>query len=462
MAEKTERVKWTYWLHIVIGMFFMLVFPQLSPFEPVTEVGMAVLGVFIGMVYLWSTLVASGPVCYGLLLVALAGYVPELEGYAAVKDLFLNAFGSETVLVCLLGMILFAGVEYVGCTKYMARFFMSIKLLEGRPYVFLFIFFLCSYVIAGLTNPMAAMLILWPIAIEICGNFGYKKGDKIFYTIICGVYLASTLGQPMLPFKGAQYVVVSAFEKTSGLTVNYASFIAYNWIMSIILLVLFILFIRFGLRPDVEAFKRITVADLTKEQLPKMNAQQIAFFLMIVLYILGLLLPNFLPTTIPLIGFLSKIGILGVTSLCIVALMLIPYRGKPMMDFRGIAKRSFSWDIFFLVAAALYVCNAMTAESTGIKPFLVQTLQPLLGGKPELVFVFLLLAFALITTNFANQCWYGGSINSCRIGFFRPVSDGRADCNLHVHLHDGFRSAFDTGCVAVLRYAACPQGFGRI
>ena len=30
-------------------------------------------------------------------------------------------------------------------------------------------------------------------------------------------------------------------------------------------------------------------------------------------------------------------------------------------------------------------------------------LQPLLGGKPELVFVLLLLTFALITTNFANN-----------------------------------------------------------
>ena len=77
-------------------------------------------------------------------------------------------------------MILFAGVEYVGCTKYMARFFLSIKLLEGRPYVFLFIFLLCAYVISGLTNPMAAMLILWPIAIEICGNFDYKKGIRYF------------------------------------------------------------------------------------------------------------------------------------------------------------------------------------------------------------------------------------------------------------------------------------------
>lgn len=34
---------------------------------------------------------------------------------------------------------------------------------------------------------------------------------------------------------------------------------------------------------------------------------------------------------------------------------------------------------------------------------MIQTLQPLLGGKPEIVFIFLLLAFALITTNFANN-----------------------------------------------------------
>ncbi len=403
MSEKTETVKWTYWLHLAIGMFFMFVFPRLTPFEPVTEVGMAVMGVFIGMVYLWSTMDSIWPSMLGLLLVGISGYVPELQGYAAVKDLFLNAFGTETVLVCMFGLILFAGVEYVGCTKYMARFFMSLKILEGRPYVFLFIFFLCSYVIAGLTNPLAAMLILWPIALEILENFGYKKGDKIFYTIICGVYLASTLGQPMLPFKGAQYMIVSTFEKISGLTVNFASFILFNWIMSIILLVCFLAIIRFLIRPDVEAFKKIKVADLTKEQLPKMNPQQIAFFLMIIIYIAAMLLPNLLPKSIPFIALLSQIGLLGINVLCIVVLMIIPYKGKPIMDFRGIAKKSFSWDVFFLVAAAVYVCNAMTAESTGIKPFLVQLLQPLLGGKPELVFVFFLLAFAIITTNFANN-----------------------------------------------------------
>ena len=403
MTANAEKMPWTYWLHLAIGLGFMLVFPMLSPIEPITEVGMAVLGVFIGMVYLWSTLDSIWPSLMGLMLVALAGYVPELQGYAAVKKLFMESFGTDTVIVLILGMVLFSALEFVGCTKYMARFFMSRKVLEGRPYVFLFIFFLCSYVIGGFTNPMASMLILWPIAIEVCQNFGYKKGDKIFYTMICGVYLASTLGQPMFPFKGASLVIVSAFEKVSGLSVNYGSYIAYNVIMSLMLLAAFLLIVKVLIRPDVSGFKKITVAELTKDPLPKMNVQQLGFFLIVVVYIVALLLPNFLPKTIPVIAFLNNINVIGVSAFCIVIMMIIPYKGKPMLDFKAVARKSFSWDIFFLVAAALYVCNAMTAESTGIKPFLIQTLQPLLGGKPELVFVFLLLAFALITTNFANN-----------------------------------------------------------
>ena len=63
-------------------------FPQLSPIEPITEVGMTVLGVFIGMVYLWSTVDSIWPSLLGLLLVGFAGYVPELQGYAAVKPCF--------------------------------------------------------------------------------------------------------------------------------------------------------------------------------------------------------------------------------------------------------------------------------------------------------------------------------------------------------------------------------------
>lgn len=402
--EKKSAVKWTYWLFLAIGLGFMLLFPRLKPFSTITPVGMTVLGVFIGMVFLWSTMDSIWPSLLGLLLVALAGYLGEdFKGYAAVKEVFLQAIGSETVIVCLLGMILFGGVSYVGGTKYMARFFMSRKILEGRPYVFLFLVFLCSFFLGGLTQPIASMLILWPLAIEICDKTGYKKGDKVFYILICGIYLASTLGQPMLPFKGAPYIIISAFEKVTGLTVNFGNYIAYNLIMSMILLVLFILYVKFIVRPDVTGLKEITVEDLTKEKLPPMNMQQKAFFIMLALLCIALVIPAFLPKTFPGIAFINKMGNIGIFLTAIIIMMIVPFEGKPILPFKAVAQKNVSWDILFLVAAAIYVCNCMTADVTGIKPFLVSVLQPMLGGKPDLVFVFLLLAFAIITTNFANN-----------------------------------------------------------
>ena len=81
-----KKMPWTYWLHLAIGMCLMFIVPRLGPWEPITEVGMTVLGVFIGMVYLWSALDSIWPSLLGLLIISISGFVPELKGYAAVKQ----------------------------------------------------------------------------------------------------------------------------------------------------------------------------------------------------------------------------------------------------------------------------------------------------------------------------------------------------------------------------------------
>lgn len=391
-----------YWISCAIGLFFILVFPFLPTFSTVTRTGMFILGPFLGMVILWSTVNSIWPSILGLLVISFSGIVPDAPGYAGVKAVFMNAFGNEISITIMLGLLFFNGLVYVGCTPYMARFFMTRKVIEGRPYVLMFMIFLCSYVLGGTASPMASMLLLWPIAIDICEKYGYSKGNPVFYSYICGIYLASTLGQPMFPFKGASYIVVSAFEKVSGLSVNYGAYILYNFVMAMLILAAYMLMLKFVFRIDMSALKNITVAEVAKEKLDPMNGQQKAFFLALVLYILALLLPPFFKT-MAWAKFLSSLGIVGITVVTIVVLMVIPYKGGFLMDFKGIASKHFAWDIYFLVAAALYACNQMTADATGIKPMLVSVLQPILGGKPDIVFVAILLAFAIITTNFANN-----------------------------------------------------------
>lgn len=399
--EKTNP--WLYF-HIAVGLFFMLGFPQFGPFEPITETGMWMVGIFIGMVYLWSTVDSIWPSALGLTLVAVfSGYTGDITGYAAVKKVWADALGQEAIVSIILSMILFAGVEYVGCTKYLARFFLTRKIISGKPYVFLFIIFFCSYFVGGFTSPLASLLILWPLGAETMREFGYQRNDKVSWCTTFGIYLGATLGQPMFPFKGAPIGILGAFKSVSGLSVNYSAYIAYNFIISLIILVVYMLFLKVVIRPDVDKIKKVTPEQFKKNPLPPMNRQQAAFLLTALAYIVLLLLPNFAPASNPFIQLLKTLNVIGVTTLCVVTLMLLRFEGKPILDFIGIAKKSFSWNIFFLVTAALYVCTAVSAPSTGVKEFLVMILQPLLGNKPDFVFVLLLLAFALITTNFANN-----------------------------------------------------------
>ena len=147
------------------------------------------------------------------------------------------------------------------------------------------------------------------------GSFGLKKGDKAFYIFIVGVYLAATLGQPMFPFKGAALVIVSAFENLSGETVNYVSYIAYNWIMSIILLLCYLLLIKLVIRPALTAIRNVSIEQFKKEKLDPMNLTQKCFMGMIVVYITLLLIPCLMPKTIPFVAALDRIGAVSYTHL---------------------------------------------------------------------------------------------------------------------------------------------------
>ncbi len=404
-AKKIEKTSPLYWVHVVIGLLLMIGFPQLDPIEPITEVGMWIGGIFLGMVYLWSALDSIWPSILGLLLIALySGYTgPEVTGYNAVKQVFGAAVGSDTVICILFGMVLFGAIQQFGCTKYLARFFLTRKCFMGRPYVFLFVVFVASFFISGFTMPIASLLILWSLMIETLKEFGYKKDDKIIWVSVFGIYLASTLGQPLFPFRGAALGITGAFTAITGESVNYSSYILYNLIISAIILLIFLAFIKFIVRPDVTKMKAITPEYFKKNTLPPMNIQQKSILITCFVFIFLLLIPNFLPADWAIKQILESYNSIGIFSICLIVLMIIPIKGKSLFAFKEIAKNGVSWDIFFMVAAAMYICNAVSDDVTGIKQFLVQILQPLLGNKPDLIFVMILIAFIIITTNFANN-----------------------------------------------------------
>jgi len=75
-----------------------------------------------------------------------------------------TAFGDTVPVLVLFAMILFGAIQHAGITKYISRWFLTRKIINGKPVMFSFIFIYCAYVIAALSaNILPALLLMWSI-----------------------------------------------------------------------------------------------------------------------------------------------------------------------------------------------------------------------------------------------------------------------------------------------------------
>ncbi|MBQ9021676.1 MAG: anion permease [Eggerthellaceae bacterium] len=446
MAEAAKQKKDLYFVHLAIGFVVMILFAFILPNpEPITPIGMKVVGIFLAMVYWWSTVGALWPSILGLFLLGISGIGDvvlgaQLNGVvfgesatplagAVLQDgtvieginstairqnlggsngVWMVAVGNYTVLLVLFAMVLFGAVDEVGDTKYIAKWFLTRKIFAGRPYVFLALFYACCFALSATVMPMTALIIMWPIGVRLMEVMGIAKEDRIWKFFFVGMFLVMTLGQPFWPFIGAQLIPISAFSSMTAamempMSIPWGPYMLVNFVMTTLIMAIYLLGIKFIARVDVSKMKSVNPQMVEETMpLPPMNGLQKAFLIMIPIYVIALLIPDFLPAN-PVSTFMKYAGPLGITAAFVLFFLIVRYEGKPMLDFREVAYHQFNWGIFFMIAAAVYAATLLSNPATGVSAWLVQVLNPILGGQPEMVFVALMFLVALIITNFANN-----------------------------------------------------------
>ncbi len=185
-------------IHIVVGIILMFAGWIIPPFATVTEIGMKILFIFIGVIYLWSTVETAWSSLLALIAIGLSGYN---DGVAATLQ---AGFGNSTVLLVLFSMILFGGVQEAGVAAYISRWFLTRKISNGRPYVFCFIFTFGIFVTSALTNTFTAIMLSWPIAYSILKDLSYTKDDSFGRYFVFCAFVGSILGQITIPFRGSK------------------------------------------------------------------------------------------------------------------------------------------------------------------------------------------------------------------------------------------------------------------
>lgn len=387
----------SYYILAAIGVLITFGFGYLPPIEPITPIGMKVLGIFLGMIFLWSFVSLLWPSLLGIVAIIISGYAP-------LPVVIKMSFGDVVPVLILFAMVLFGAIQNAGVTKYISRWFLTRKVINGKPVVFSFVFIYSGYILSALSaNILPIILFMWAILYSVLDDVGYKKGEKYTTIMVIGTLFGCISGQAAKPFTGSALMIAGAYDKVSGGQLDYLRYMSFGFIMSTIGLLLFALLIKYVFRPDMSKIKNISAERFKRDKLPPMGPEQKLMMGALFGYLIMVLLPSILPKTLPGVNILAKIGPLGVVILFVVALSIIKINGKPSLNFREIAAKHIGWDIYILVAMAMAISSAMTSDVTGITEFLAESLKPVLGGHSFFTFVAILVIFSTAITQFANN-----------------------------------------------------------
>ena len=149
-----EKKDGFYYGKVAIFLIIMFGFGYLPAVEPLTALGMKVLGVFCALLFAWSTIGLLWPSIIGLLGLILLEVMD-------LKTAFALGWGSNTLLLIFFMTIVAAIVEQSGVSHFIAMWFITRKFILGKPWLFIFVFLFTTFILSAVTSTIPAIMICW-------------------------------------------------------------------------------------------------------------------------------------------------------------------------------------------------------------------------------------------------------------------------------------------------------------
>lgn len=399
MSTATAKKDLSYWLHSIIGVALVFILSNIPPMGPVTEYGMQIGGIFVGLIYLWTFVGVFWPCLFGIVMLGMCDEI-TMNGMFA-------AFSAYIPLLVMFCLILCGAISDSGLTVYIGRWFLTRKIVNGNPTAFNFLNMLVQYIVAGIIDPIASLFVLWPAMYGTLKDVGYTSKDKYPRVLTICSFVAMCLGQSLVPFWGGQLVIIGSVESATGLKVNYTMYMLFNIVLSLIIIALMSFAIKYVFRCDMKLMESITVEQINKDKLPPMTIQHKLYIVAGLGFFVFGLGPTLLPQDWAITIFMNKINLVGYTMAIIAFLVFFKINGKPVMDAEKIPKEYFSWDMYLMVVVTVFLSNNLLADETGLKELLINLLMPVLGSTGALIFVVLVVIIGILLTNYATNMIVG-------------------------------------------------------
>ena len=385
-----------HFFHIAVFLAITFFFGRLEPIPPITPYGMNVLGALIGVVYAWIFIDVIWPSMIGLLAIGLLDIMP-------INTLFNKGFGDPTVVMMVFIFVFSAVLDAHGVTRWISMWFVSRKCVEGRPWLLTFALLLAIAVLGGLSSATPACVIGWSLMYGMFKFCGYERHEGYPMMMVIGAVFASQLGMSLIPFKSLPLVAISAYEKLSGATVNYSTYMFASFLSCILCLLVFILVGKFLLRPDLSKLVKLDIKTLLREDERKLSGVQKLLFVFLAALVVFMMLPGFLPGDFAIAGFFKKIGNTGICVLLVALLTAIRVNGKSLCPWRTMVNEGVAWPIIFILAFVLPLSGPIADPRSGITAFMLDILNPLFGTGSNITFLVCIGIVGVILTQFINN-----------------------------------------------------------
>lgn len=384
-------------VHIVIMFVIMFGFKYLPAPEPITAYGMAVAGVFIGMVYGWSFV--------GLLFPSLLGaFAMVAAGYGSFEAVILAAFGNSTVWMMVVGMLAFAAMGSTKVTDVLIAKVLGSSAVKKNANMLIYVLLLASAFMGAFGGgPVIALIFLLPVMENLFDSCGYEKGNRFNVFLIAGVILAAQIGMILPPW--APWALMLMATSTASAGIAAMAFGPY-FMMMLVLLVVYTVVYPYVMKLFGCDFSKISAGaqSLSADgDTAKFNTAQIITLVCVMAFVVIMLIISLLSSSIPFLATVSaKIGTLGMMAIVWIIFSVVKVDGKPVLSTQD-AGAAVSWDLTILFAVAMVVSNALTGADTGVSAFLAGLLAPIFAGKGSLFIVIFAALLTLVLTNVANN-----------------------------------------------------------
>lgn len=384
-------------LHVVIFLALTFCFGLLPPCG-LTEKGMKILGVFVGMLYGWTFISFSWPsmIC----LVALG-----FTGYATPTAVIAEAFSNAAVLFTIFVLVFTAYCNESGLNAVLAKWFLSRSVFAGRPWLFTASVLFGSLVISFLIDPVPVVFLLSGILYTIFDDIGMERGEKYPAYLLAGVCIIACISFVCKPWAGQNLPGIIALAKISGGTavIDNVTLILVAAPACVASVLLYVLAIRFIFRPDVGK-----LANLSPEYLAKLRSglrlgrKEGIAALALTVFLALMLLPNLLPAGSGAAEFLGQFTMTVAIVLILGLLSVVRLDGRPVFDYQACA-HGINWNVVWMLACSMPVSSAMSSPDAGLAPLINNMLGSLFsGGNFILVMIFFLICVN-VATQFAHN-----------------------------------------------------------